>query len=245
MVDITEQKRAEQALRDSEEELRRLSTRLLHVQEDERKRIARELHDSIGQSLAAIKFVAENALSRIRQGEHSPGVSVLESLIPLVQQAGDEVRRIHTDLRPSLLDDLGIVSTISWFCREFGKLYEGIHIEKTVEIEEWAVPEPLKIVIFRVMQEALNNVAKHGGATRAVVTLRQKDGNIDLAVQDDGHGFNMTDIIKKKKLSRGFGLTNMKERTELSGGTFTVDSRPGRGTVIRATWPIGEKIAHI
>jgi len=238
MVDITAQKHIEAALRDSEEELRRLSGQLLHVQEDERKRIARELHDSIGQSLAAVKFVAENALNQVRQGDPAGGVSTLESLIPLAQQAGDEVRRIHTDLRPSLIDDLGIVSTISWFCREFEKLYAGIHIEKAVKIEEKEVPEPLKIVIFRVLQEALNNVAKYGNAEFATVSLEKKDGSVELSVQDNGTGFDVARVHSEKLLSGGFGLTNMKERTELSGGKFSVESTLGAGTLVRAIWSL-------
>ena len=237
MTDITDRKRAEEALRDSEQELRRLSARLMHIQEDERKRIARELHDSIGQSLAATKFVVENALDQVRKGETDLSLSTLESLVPLTQQAGDEVRRIHTDLRPSLLDDLGVMSTVSWFCREFEKLYPAIRIEKMLEIEEGEIPEFLKIVIFRVLQEALNNVAKYVQTGSAIVTLRRKDGTIELSVEDNGDGFDLDKAYVKRGLSGGFGLTNMKERTELAGGTFTIRSVKGSGTMVRAAWP--------
>jgi signal transduction histidine kinase len=111
-------------------ELRRLSAQLLTVQEDERKRIARELHDSIGQSLAAIKFGAENAMERMLRGTTKAGIESLEALIPVVKQASEEVRRIHTDLRPAMLDDLAILTTISWFCRKFTKFYPHLSIEK-------------------------------------------------------------------------------------------------------------------
>ncbi len=241
MVDVTEQKQTDEALRVSEAELRRLSGRLLRIQEDERRRIARELHDSIGQSLAAVKFVAENALNRVKQGEARGGVSALESLIPLIQGASDEVRKIHTDLRPSLLDDLGIISTLSWFCREFERLYSGIHIEKKVEIDESEVPEGLGIVIFRVLQEALNNVAKHGRAEVVTISLRKKDGRIEFVVQDNGQGFDLDRVRSDKRLAGGFGLTNMKERTELSGGTFTIESSVGQGTTVHASWPVDPK----
>ena len=236
--DITERKRAEEALQRSEAELRRLSSQLLEVQEKERAKIARELHDSIGQSLAAIKFGAENALSQMSQAATEGGVEALKTLIPVVQQASEEVRRIHTDLRPPLLDDLGIVSTISWFCREFGKLYSGIQIEKSFDIEEKVVPEPLKIVMFRVIQEALNNAAKYARAELVTVSLRETDGQIELVIEDNGQGFDVEDVRSVKGSRVGFGLTSMKERTELSGGTLAIESTPGAGTVVRASWAV-------
>ena len=238
IVDVTDRKRAEDALQVSEDQLRRLSSQLLNVQEEERKRIARELHDSTGQSLAAIKFVAENALSQIDKNDKTAGAESLSTLINLVQQAGKEVRRIHTDLRPSLLDDLGVTSTIAWFCREFGKVYEDIKIEKRIEIEEKKVPEPLKIVIFRILQEAMNNVAKYGKADLINIALVEKRNAVEIVVQDNGQGFDVQKIRPMKGKEGGFGLTSMKERTELSGGTLSVESKPGGGTTIRASWPL-------
>ncbi|UCB48618.1 MAG: PAS domain S-box protein [Deltaproteobacteria bacterium] len=251
--DITEQKLAEQALQRAHDglerrvkertaELGRVSARLLSVQEDERKRIARELHDSVGQSLAAMKFKLENTLDQMRRDEPRASIESLETLVPLFQQLSDEVRRIHTDLRPSLLDDLGIVLTISWFCREFESLYSDIRIEKAIHIEEKEVPDRFKIVIFRVLQEALNNVAKHSKAKLAHVSLRGKNGNIELLIKDEGQGFDVEEQRSEKSLSAGFGLTNMKERTELSGGSFWVESSKDRGTTIRALWPVKEEI---
>jgi PAS domain S-box-containing protein len=239
--DITDRKNMEEALRKSEEQLRHLSTQLLEVQEHERKRIAGELHDSIGQSLTAIKFGLENALSRIRQGEAEVSSESLEALIPVVQQASQEVRQIHTNLRPSLLDDLGIVMTISWFCREFEKLYSGIRIEKAIQLEEKDVPEPLKIVVFRILQEAFNNVAKHARANLVRVSLKETAGQIELAVEDNGRGFNAKDLSSVMTPKEGFGLTSMKERTELSWGTFAIESEKGAGTTVRASWPLKEK----
>ncbi|MDY6987234.1 MAG: PAS domain S-box protein [Thermodesulfobacteriota bacterium] len=238
-IDVTDRKEAEDALIRSEEDLRRLSKKLLNVQEEERSRISRELHDSIGQALAAIKFGAENAFSQIRQKETNGGLETLEAVIPMVQRASEEVRRIHTDLRPSLLDDLGIVATMAWFCREFEKLYSKIQIEKRVEIKEEQVPEPLKIVIFRVLQEALNNTAKYAHADLVVISLKEKDGSTELTIQDNGEGFDVGPVLFGKGPKPGIGLTSMKERTQLSGGTFAVESAPGAGTLIRASWPSG------
>jgi signal transduction histidine kinase len=249
--DITKRKQTEEALKTAHDglerrvkertaELGRVSSELLSAQEDERKRIARELHDSVGQSLAAIKFKLENTLDQVRQGQPDMGIESLEALVPFLQELSDEVRRIHTDLRPSLLDDLGIVLTISWFCREFESLYSDIRIEKAIDIEEEEVPDRFKIVIFRVLQEALNNVAKHSKAKLVRVFLRGTDGHIELIVKDEGQGFDVEEQRSEKELSAGFGLTSMKERTELSGGSFSVESSKGRGTSVRASWPVKE-----
>jgi PAS domain S-box-containing protein len=249
--DITERKQAEEALKSARDglerrvrertaELGRVSAQLLSAQEDERKRIARELHDSVGQSLAAMKFKLESTLDQVRQGQIDTGIESLETLVPLLQQLSDEVRRIHTDLRPSLLDDLGIVLTISWFCREFESLYSDIQIEKMINIEEKQIPDHFKIVIFRVLQEALHNVAKHSKAKHVRVFLGGTDGHIELLVKDEGQGFDLEELRSGKELSAGFGLISMKERTELSGGAFSVESSKGRGTAVRASWPIKE-----
>ncbi len=251
--DITERKQAEEVLKSAHDELERrvkertaelgrVSAQLLSAQEDERKRIARELHDSVGQSLAAMKFKLESTLDQVRLGETGTSIESLEALVPLLQHLSEEVRRIHTDLRPSLLDDLGIVLTISWFCREFESLFSDIRIEKVISIEEEEVPDRLKIVIFRVLQEALNNVAKHSETKLARVSLRRTDGNIELVIRDEGQGFDLEKQRSEKGLSAGFGLTNMKERTELSGGYFYVESRKGAGTTIRAIWAAKKEI---
>jgi signal transduction histidine kinase len=240
-----ERKEAQQALQEAHNnlerrveertaELRRLSSQLLEVEEKERRRIAGDLHDSIGQSLTAIKFGLENALSRSSQDTAKESAELLEALIPVVQQASEEVRQIHTNLRPSLLDDLGIMSTISWFCRELEKVYSGIKIEKQMDMEEKEVPEPLKIVIFRVLQEALNNVVKHSKAALVRVFLKGRNGKLELVVEDNGQGFD----VERRSSEKRFGLTSMKERTELSGGAFVIESIRGAGTVVRATWPI-------
>jgi len=235
--DITERKRAEQVLGESEAELRHLSARLLRVQEAERETISRELHDSIGQSLAAIKFGVENCLNRIREVADRETVKSLEALVSMVRRASEEVRKIHTDLRPSLLDDLGIMATISWFCREFQELYSGVRVEQRIDIEETQVVDSLKIVIFRLLQEALNNVAKYGKGDTVRVSLKEIGGHIELAVQDNGRGFDVDQVRSAKTLKGGFGLTSMKERTELSGGSFSIESAPGAGTLVRASWP--------
>jgi chemotaxis family two-component system sensor kinase Cph1 len=234
MVNITDLKRAQ-------EELRHLSAQLLEVQENERKKLSRELHDSTGQLLAALKFGIENALDKVRHGTIGESVELLETVIPIAKQASDEVRRIHTDLRPSLIDDLGIVATISWFCREFETLHAGVRMEQMIHIGEEEVPEPLKIVIFRILQEAVNNIAKYGKANQVRVFLREKDGKLELAIEDNGQGFDVEHVRSEKNADRGVGLTSMRERTEFSGGSFSIESKKGAGTTVRASWPYGSE----
>lgn len=235
--DITREKLAEKALMESEKQLRHLSSQLLEIQEKERKRIAHELHDSVGQYLSAIKYGIENLLQMAQTGDTTLVSKTLETLVPLTRNTIEEVRRIYMDLRPSLLDDLGIVPTISWFCREFESIYTGIAIEKCVEVVENEIPESLKIILFRILQETLNNIARHSYADRVVISLkRMNGGGIEFTVQDNGVGFDQKEALARNKATGGLGLASMKERTELSRGAFSVESSHGEGTTIRASW---------
>ena len=225
-------------LASSNEKLRVLSTQMLTAKEDKRKRISRELHDTIGQSLSAVKFTVENVLQELEEEGSGKRVQTLESTVRMVQGAVEEVRRIQKNLRPPTLDDLGLLATISWFCREFEGVYSDIRIEREIHLEEEDVPGPLKIVIYRVMQEALNNVAKHSGTTAVHLALRQNDGRIEMEIRDNGVGFNPDEVFSRTDPERGFGLFSMKERTELSEGRFSVEAAEGTGTKILASWPI-------
>ena len=237
-LQIRERERAEEDLRDSEKALRLLSTQLLTAQEDERKRISRELHDTIGQSLSAVKFTVENVLQELGEEGSVKGVRTLESTVRMVQEAVEEVRRIQKNLRPPTLDDLGLLATISWFCREFEGVYSDIRIEREVDLEEESVPDPLKIVIYRVMQEALNNVTKHSRAKAVRLALRKNDGRIEIEIRDNGVGFDPKEVFSRNESERGLGLFSMKERTELSEGRFSVEAARDEGTKILASWPI-------
>ena len=124
-----------------------------------------------------------------------------------------------------------IVSTITWFCREFYRIYSQIRIETRIDIQEGAVAQPLKIVIFRVLQEAMNNVAKHSQTETAIISLRKMDGQIEFIIRDEGQGFDVEQVRSERTLSQRFGLASMKERIELSGGSFLIESVPGSGTV--------------
>ena len=161
----------------------------------------------------------------------------LEDLITKVKNTIADVRGIMTNLRPSILDDLGIMATISWFTREFEKTYGHIRVESQIGIKEEEVPPILKTVIFRVLQEAASNIAKHSEGDRMVIVLRRNDDQIQFSVKDNGHGFDILEKLSVKGERIGLGLTSMQERVEISRGKFTVESTPEKGTVIQAEWP--------
>jgi PAS domain S-box-containing protein len=236
-AEIAERKQAEKALQKSEQQLRFLSSQLLTAQERERKRIARELHDGLGQSLTAVKFRVENFLQEMDKGGVEAKAQHLKVIIPIIQESIEEARRIQMDLRPSILDDLGILPTIEWFCRQFQITYSSIRIEKEINIQEDKVPDLLRTEIYRISQEALNNVAKHSKANLVCLTLGESRGEIELVIKDNGQGFDPKEALSRESTKRGLGLSSMKERTELSGGNFVIESTPGKGTTIRAHWP--------
>jgi PAS domain S-box-containing protein len=236
VADISKRRRAEEALLKSDKELRVLSNQLLSAEEKERKRIARELHDGIGQALSAIKFSVENALLELRAATNPIDLGSLEAVIPLTQKTIEEVRSIVKDLRPSILDDLGILATIGWFCREFQNVYAGIRIETTIDVEENEVPMHLKTTIYRIMQEALNNVAKHSQASFVHLQLKKNESHLSLSIQDNGQGFNLDRAMALRTSSRGIGLASMRERAELSGAGFEINSAVASGTMIKVVW---------
>ena len=236
--EITERKKTGESLKQSENELRRLSSKLLTAHEEESKRIGQELHDGLAQTLSAVKIWVENALIQLGQKDSVQAAKSLESVVPLTQGAVEEVRRISRNLRPSSLDDLGLLATISWSCQEFSVLYAGIEIEEQIEIEEDHVPDSLKIVIYRVLQETLNNIAKHSGANLVRISLKATGGMIEMIIHDNGRGFEMKYILSGERSDRGLGIAGMKERAELSGGSFLIESGKGVGTTVRVSWPL-------
>jgi signal transduction histidine kinase len=220
----------------SELELRKLSAQLLTVQERERKRLAQELHDGIGQSLAAIKYGVEQ--TRVEMGDRLKPVtrSRLDTVVALAQQVIEEARRIQNDLRPPILDDLGIIATLSWFAREIEKVYSRIRIQSKFDIRETDLREDLKIVIYRIVQEALHNAAKHSQAELIRINLKKEGKRVVLTVSDNGIGMDRDWAPAADDGKTGLGLASMRERTKLSGGKFRLESRKGRGTTIRAIW---------
>jgi signal transduction histidine kinase len=229
-AEVAMRKRANSALARAEAEVRFLSSKLLLAEEYERKRIAQEVHDGIGQALTAIKIRVENVLRQIDESKAETWADSLRSIIPIVQQSLGDARRIQTDLRPSILDDLGLLAAIDWFCREFQITYPEFQIEKQFDLQENEIPDLLKVVIFRTLQEGMNNCGKHSKTKLVWLVLERRAPGIEFMIKDNGVGF------EPGRVKKGLGLDSMKERVEISGGVFHLDSVPGKGTTIRVSW---------
>jgi PAS domain S-box-containing protein len=229
-IDITERKK-------QEELLRHLSSRLLEAQETERRNVALELHDGLGGSLLGIKMAIEKKLRDIQKEKAPSETNTLEDILDLVRKCIRDSSRIQHNLRPSVLDHLGIAAALRSLCREFDNAHEDVQATCTMGIEEVELSEELKIILYRISQEALSNVAKHSQAENVSLSLSDHNGEILLVIQDDGRGFDAGRVFRSHKLRRGIGLASIKERCELSGGAFYVDSQEGEGTTVRCKWP--------
>ncbi len=223
-------------LEERNRELRYLSGQLVNAEEKERRRIARDLHDSIGQSLSAIKLSLENAAAGFTGRLERKELQELEKIASMARTAIAEVRRIIMNLRPPLLEK-GIVNTMETLCLDFVRLYPDIRIEHNLRAPEELIPEDIKVIVFRLLQESLHNIAKHSGAARVEVLLSLEEGQLRFEVADDGHGFEL-DSAKAPPGPTGFGLTGMRERAELSGARFRILTRQKGGTLIQAVWPV-------
>jgi len=230
VMDISDRKRSERGMR-------LLSTQLLIAQEGERKRIADELHDSLGQTLGALKFEIERAAIKASEGDASAVADLLGGLVPKFQGAIDEVRRIAMNLRPAMLDDLGLIPTLGWFCREYQNVYASVELDLKLELTEKEVPPSLKTAIYRIVQESFSNIARHARARRIELVLRERDASIELQVIDDGVGFVDAAPVPDVTDRRGLGLRTMRERAESTGGRFRWESGQNKGTRLTVNWP--------
>ena len=234
---ITKLCETEKSLRESEHQLRDLSFKLLHVQEEERTRLAQQLHDSIAQTLAAIKLRVEYVPRAKNCDDEGFMAQWLSPLQGILQDTIKEVRDLYMDLRPTVLDDFGITAALGWLVTEFKGICPQICIEKQIEVDEENISNSLKVTIFRVVQEAFRNLAEHSRASKALLSLVEKDGNIELIVEDDGQGFDVREMFSPDYCSEGLGLASMKERVRFSGGSFSIESDLTVGTRIHAKWP--------
>ncbi len=222
-----------QALRISERKLRYLSDRLLSAQEEERRRIAAELHDSIGSSLSAIKFFMEGLQAQGDIGQKA--AESMENLINLTTQTIGDVRNIMNDLRPPFLRDYGLITALEGFINRFRTIYGSIITNIEIFGAEEDIPEQLRTVIFRVIQETFHNIAKHSRASETNLFMQVKTDRLELRIADNGVGFDIQNLAADQK-DKGFGLSTMRERVELSGGDFSLESTMDQGTEIRAVW---------
>jgi PAS domain S-box-containing protein len=219
-------------------QLHQLSRKSLEALEADRRMVSRELHDSIGGSLAAIKFGLEYAAEQISR-DAACSTTSLEPIISHLVDTIKETKRISVNLRPLTLDDLGLLATIESYARQFSQRYGHVRLVREIQAEEQEIPDEFKIVIYRVMQEALANAVKHSRADLLHIRLRREDAQIVFEVEDNGCGFSVNDVFSRNDGMSGFGLKSMQERTEICNGVFGIHSRPDGGTCIRVTLPVG------
>jgi signal transduction histidine kinase len=232
--EIARRESAEDALRLSRNELELLSQQLIQAQERERRRIAQELHDSVGQSLSAIKYSLERAVELHRQGRQADTQPLLTRTVERVRDTIKEIRSIAMDLRPSVLDDLGVASALEWLCREFAETYTHIAVCSRISASDADIPQRLVTTIFRCAQELLNNVAKHSKAEQVSVALVRDASLVALIVSDDGVGLPSVD--SSGSFGLGHGIRNLRERTQMTGGRLTLSGDQGCGTHVRLDW---------
>jgi len=233
LLELTEQReRARQQLREALERLRKLTRRLEAAKEDERRHIARELHDDMGPTLTAV-IINLQLMDDDRDREKNR--QRIADTVNLVDRMVQRIRDISLDLRPPLLDELGLVPALSGYLESQARR-AGIEIEVLGTAK--GLPPELEITAFRVVQEAVNNVIRHAEATRATVTVGNRNGELELSVKDDGHGFDVDDTLERATGGTALGLLGMQERVRALGGKIEIDSAPGRGTEIRVHMPM-------
>jgi len=230
--DVTERVRAEADLVRSRQELHEIATASAGAREQEKGRIARELHDELGQALTALKLDLA-LLSGALHAEDPAVAARIDAMRSIVDGTVASTRRIASDLRPMLLDDLGVVAAAQWLAEGFQKRY-GIACDLQVDPPEFELADPQATSVYRILQEALTNVARHAQASRVEITLRRTDAGVSLAVRDDGRGFDAA----KSARPNAFGLVGLRERAYLVDGTIRIDTAPGRGTAIEVAIPV-------
>ena len=214
------------------QELRNLSARLVETQENERKNISRELHDAVGQSMSAVQFELHD-LGVALAAYPEPLQTRVDRIRELVESSVAMVRNMALLLRPSMLDDLGLAAALEWQANQVTRS-TGVRIRLAADALPEELPEEHKICVFRIVQEALNNVCRHARASSVQITLLATEGRISVVIRDDGRGF-------RSPRTGGLGLIGMHERADSLGGTLTVNSEPGQGTAIEVTLPLPER----
>ena len=237
-IDITLRRRAEEALRESEQRLRFLTSQLLSAQERERKRISMELHDELGQSLAVLKLQIRAIERGLGDDQQDLKEGCLELLLYL-DGVIDDVRRLSRDLSPSILEDLGLQSALKYLINEVSKHYT---VSQAFEVEDLdqLFPAEAQIIIYRIFQECLTNISKHAGATEVSVAVKEHDGLISLMIEDNGAGFDPALVLARRAAGRGLGLAALDERARMLGGTLEIRSQPGAGTRMTCIIPVDQ-----
>ena len=215
-------------------ELKQLSARLLEAQEDERRLISRELHDEVGQALTGVLVEMANLSTLIRHKEESALSKKADEIKRLLEESIGVVRNMALLLRPSMLDDLGLVPALQWQAREASKR-SGLWVKVAAEEVSEELTEEHKTCIYRIVQEALHNIVQHANARNVRITVAQEPDRLLLSIQDDGRGFNPPQ-------GRGMGLIGMEERVSALGGRLVVESASGEGTLLRVALPLPQGV---
>jgi signal transduction histidine kinase len=234
--EVRRREQAEEEQRRSFEQLRVLAARIQTAREEERARVAREIHDELGQALTAIKIDLTALLPPSLVGL-GPALQRQQAVFRLLDEAIHSVRRIATDLRPGVLDDLGLVAAVEWVVEEFqGRT--GVEGHVSLPTADLDVDTERATALFRILQEALTNVARHARATRVTVRLTKEEGHLLLEVRDNGRG------IQEEQLAAGrsLGLLGMRERTIMLGGEFSIGGAPGSGTAVTVRIPDDDRM---
>ena len=229
-TDVTDRRRAEEEIHRSREELRALAARLQSVREDERAHIAREIHDELGQALTGLKLDLSWLRQRLR--DRTDLAERVQSVVARIDGTIDAVRRIATELRPSVLDHLGLVAAVEWQAQDFEKL-TGLAVRLSVNSTSAAVEGATATTVFRMLQETLTNVARHATATRVDIALDIGADAVTLRVADNGRGISDAELTDRRSL----GLVGLRERAIACGGELVIEGRPGHGTVVSARIP--------
>jgi PAS domain S-box-containing protein len=236
VTDVSEHKQAEAALRESHDQLLDLSGKLMSVQDEESRRISRELHDAFSQELAALS-TESRLLKRELPPEARGAARKIEGIALRIGKLAMGIHQMSRRLHPAILDDLGLVAALRAECNAFSDVHK-IHTDFRSSRVPKSVPDNVALCLYRIAQESLQNIAKHSEAQKVRVDLAFKRGIIQLAIEDFGNGF---DLQAQKRKKRGLGLIGMEERVRLVRGKLTIDSKPGRGTRVLAQVPVKNK----
>jgi PAS domain S-box-containing protein len=236
ITDITDRKQAEEALRESEKQLRHLSTQLLTIQEQERKRISEELHDELGQALAVIKLRINFIKKRLRKDQLVMKEDC-QGTLQYIDQVIENVRRLSRDLSPSILEDLGFSAALRWMVSEYMKHHQMKVSTDIAEIDPLLSPKA-RIILYRIFQEVLNNIEKHAQATHVSLAIKKEGDEICFSVKDNGKGFDLSEVLTRNSAEKGLGLATLRERVRMLGGSLDLWSEEGKGTRISFSIPI-------
>ena len=224
-------------IRERTHTLEMLSAQLLTSQENEKKRIADNLHENVAQTLSAIKFQMEHACRLAGQRSTEENTKALEAIVATIQNAIQNVSALAMELRPPSLDELGIIATVDWYCRKFQSLHPEIHVELATDIEESKISHALKIIIYRIIQEALDSIARYSLANFVSLRLDRSENTVSLTLQYNGRLYQPGEASERNHAEKRIWVYTIEERAVLSGGTVSHDTKMSGESRIQFTWP--------